>query len=134
MGSANRGLISLELVVRLHGSVGQLGNGGEVLVLDALVLGNDGLLLGVVEHQELLLLISRQVLVGGGSGIDFALEDGEERVVLVLHNSLAETGEGRLEELVLDSGAGCWVGELLFDLSESLVADVANEVLEVGLS
>ena len=57
VGSANGGLISLELIVSFHASVRDLGHGRQVLVLRASVLRDNGLLLRVSEHQELLLLV-----------------------------------------------------------------------------
>jgi len=124
VGSTNGGLVSQVLGVGLDTGVVEGGLGGQEAVLGTSVLFEDSLLLVVVEHEEFLLFGGRQVLVSSGSLLDFALEDGEKGIVLVLHDSLAESLEGRLEELVLNSGTLDWVLQLLFDLCKGLRADV----------
>ena len=78
----------------LYTSVGQRGSGSQIASLCALVLVKNSLLLGVVEHQKLGLFLDGQTLVSSSSLLDFALQDGEQRVVLVLHHALAEACEG----------------------------------------
>lgn len=92
--TANGSLVTLELVVALDSSVGDLGCGGQEALLCALILVEDGLLLDVVEHEKLLLLGSGDVLKGGSPSLDLLLEDGQKGVVLVLHDTLTETNEG----------------------------------------
>ena len=60
---SNRGLISLVLVVVLDCSVRDLGSGGKVGCLCALILLDNSLLLSVSEHEELLFFGSREVCV-----------------------------------------------------------------------
>ena len=92
--TANRSFVQLELVVVLDSGVCDLGRGSQEVVLCALILIDDGLLLGVVEHEKLLFLGSRDVHIGGSPALDLLLEDGEKRVVIVLHDALSETNEG----------------------------------------
>ena len=124
MGSTNGGLVSQVLGVGLDTGVVEGGLGGQVAVLGTLVLREDSLLLVVVEHEEFLLFGGRQALVCSGSLLDFTLEDGEKGIVLVFHDTLAESLEGGLEELVLNSGTLGWVLQLFFDLCKGLFADV----------
>jgi len=124
VGSTNGGLVSQVLGVGLDTGVVEGGLGGQVAVLGTLVLCEDSLLLVVVEHEEFLLFGGRQALVCSGSLLDFTLEDGEKGIVLVFHDTLAESLEGGLEELVLNSGTLGWVLQLFFDLCKGLFADV----------
>ena len=57
-GTTNGGLICLELIMRLDSSVSDLGCSRQVMVLDALILLYNSLLLGIVEHKQLLLVFS----------------------------------------------------------------------------
>jgi len=125
--------VSDEFRVSLDATVGDGRALSEVSVLSALVSIEDGLLLVSVQHKQITLFSGGKVLVSLSSGVDLRLKNGEERVILVLHDSLAQTGEGRLEELILDHGAFGWVGKLLLDLGEGLRADVSNKTLKVSL-
>ena len=124
MGSTDGGLISQVLRVGLDTGVVEGRLGGQVALLGTFVLCEDSLLLVFVEHEEFLLFEGSQALVSSGSLLDFTLEDGEEGIVLVLHDTLAESLEGGLEELVLNSGTLDRVLQLLFDLCKGLLADV----------
>ena len=125
--------VSDELGVCLDTGVSERRGSGEVGVLCALVLFNDSLFLGIVEHKEPLLLLSGNVSISSGSLIDLLLEDGKKRVVLILHDTLAEANKGRLEELLLNDSLAGRIVKLLLDLGERLLADVANQALKVGL-
>ena len=92
--TTNRSLVRLELFVAFDSGVSDLGRGGQEVVLCALILIDDGLLLGVVEHEKLLLFSGRDVHIGGSPALNLLLEDREKRVVVVLHDALSETNEG----------------------------------------
>ena len=126
-------LVGLEFVVGLHSWVADCRGGRQVVLLCALVRSKDGSLLSIVEHEKLLLLLWGQILVSRGSLLDLLLEDWEKRILLVLHDTAAESLKGRLEEVVLDLGTLGRIGKLLLDLGERLLANLGDEALQVGL-
>ena len=133
MGGTDRVLVGLELLVALNSGVADGWGGRQVLLLGTLVLSDDCSLLGVGEHEQLLLLLCGQILVCGSSRLDLILKDGQERVVLVLHDALAQAGERRLEEVVFDLGTLSWISKLLLNLGERLLANIGDQSLKVGL-
>jgi len=119
--------------VALDCSVGDSRWGSQESLLGTLVLVDDSQLLGIVKHEDFLLFSRRDVLVGGGSLLDLVLEDGKERIVVVLHDALAKAGKCGCEELVLDLNATGGIIKFLLDLGEGLPADIGNKALKVGL-
>jgi len=81
--------VSDEFRVSLDATVGDGRALSEVSVLSALVSIEDGLLLVSVQHKQITLFSGGKVLVSLSSGVDLRLKNGEERVILVLHDSLA---------------------------------------------
>ena len=93
----------------LDGGVRDLGCRCQEGGLGALILFENSLLLSVSEHEQLLFFGCREVSVSSSPLLDLVLEDGEQWVVLILHDTLSKASKSRLEELVLDSGFLSWI-------------------------
>jgi hypothetical protein len=124
---------ALVLFVTLNSGVVNVRDGGEVGSLIALVLVGDGLLLVSVEAEHVALLLGGKSLVGSCALENLILEDREDRVVLVGHGSIANSGKSSLEGSLSDGFALDGVGEGGVHLLEGTLSDAGEEELEVGL-
>lgn len=81
-------------LVALDGWVVDIGGGAEVIDLSlAILVSNDAALLSRKRHK-LAFFLSRETLEVSNTALHLGLEEWEEGIVLVFHETTGDTGEG----------------------------------------
>jgi len=127
------GNVALELLLSLDTCVRDLWLGNQEFLLGSSVGSGNDLLLVSGKRQKFAFFLGAEALEGFRPLLDFFVQNWKEWVVLVLHNSCADSLQSTLEELVFDLFAGSWVLDGCLDLLKGSLGDGTEQLLEVGL-
>ena len=119
-------------LVRLDTWVVNVGHSAKVVDLGlAIHISNHSLLL-LTEGKKLAFFLGRETLEVSDSGLHLLLEEWEKWVVFVLHETVLDASEGRLESSLLDVSLSGWVCDGLLDSlkgPDGNLSEVVSQVL-----
>lgn len=119
-------------LVRLDTWVVNVGDSAKIVDLGlAIHISNHSLLL-LIEGKKLAFFLGRETLEVSDSGLHLLLEEREKWVVFVLHETVLDASEGRLESSLLDVSLSGWVRDGLLDSlkgPDGNLSEVVSQVL-----